>query len=374
MATRIVYAISLILLNAFILLEHAQNVKGHGQLQMPPARNVLANSDYCPHCLNGGGVGSVSESGTLQWPEGKHGICGDPFSGPRKHEYGGKFYTGKPAVSYAQGQVAQLEVFVSTNHNGRFRFRICQYRKNPFGTEQEQLTEECLDKHVLKQANVPGAQKPGEEWFYTTPGDPVTTEYITFYQLPEDLVCDGIKYACVLQFYWLSGNTCHPPGAPQKYKRPFAMPTCGSPNSNYPEEFWNCADIKISPADPMYLPLPPQALGSDAVLYPAEVATVKGSQQKTTRGVKDKTLVEKAAAQRFCTTMVNSYGMFANTGCHTYFLCTELGSWFLHCPPGLLFDSDTEICQGEPFVQCNTVIPKDISDASSNAQQRLTEL
>lgn len=337
---------------------------GHGYLKSPPARNVLANSDYCPHCLNAGGVATVSASGTLTWPGGQHGICGDPFQGPRKHEFGGKFYTGKPAVTYAQGQVAQIEVYISTNHNGRFRFRICQYRKNPFETEADVLTDQCLDQHVLKQANVPGAQNPGEEWFYTTPGDPVTTEYVMFYQLPENLVCDGNKYACVLQWYWQSGNSCHLPNSPKQYQRPFNMPTCGTEGSNYPEEFWNCADILIAPAQGKNLPLPPQALVSDAVLYATEDASV----EKTTKSAKDKTLVEKAAAQRFCTILVNTYGMFANTGCHSYFLCTELGSWFYHCPPGLMFDTETQTCQPEQVVQCTTVIPVEQQQHSTVAE------
>lgn len=349
-----------------MLLVCLRESHGHGYLKSPPARNVLANSDYCPHCLNGGTVSSVSASGTLQWPDGKFGICGDPFDGPRKHEFGGQYYTGKPAVTFSQGQVAELEVFISTNHNGRFRFRICQYRKNPFETELELLTEECFDKHVLKQANVPAAQNPGEEWFYTTPGDPVTTEYTMFYQLPENLDCDGEKYACVLQFYWLSGNTCHPPNTPKQYQRPFSMATCGTPGSNYPEEFWNCADIRISPVETKNIPVPPKALGSDAVLY---VENPTGT-EKITKSVKDKTLVEKAAAQRFCTTMVNTYGMFANTGCQTYFLCTELGSWYLHCPPGLAFDSETQLCLAEQLVQCTTVI----ATTQDESQQRVVEL
>lgn len=30
-------------------------VKGHGTLVYPMSRNYIANSDYCPHCLNAGG-------------------------------------------------------------------------------------------------------------------------------------------------------------------------------------------------------------------------------------------------------------------------------------------------------------------------------
>ncbi len=32
------------------------STRAHGFLDNPPGRNVIANSDYCPHCLNMGTV------------------------------------------------------------------------------------------------------------------------------------------------------------------------------------------------------------------------------------------------------------------------------------------------------------------------------
>ena len=333
---------------ALVIIAMISPAQAHGYLKFPPARNVLANSNYCPHCLNGGTVAKVSASGTLLWPEGKHGICGDPYDGPRDHEYGGKYYVdgGIPKVTYMQGDVAKIEVFISTNHNGRFKFRICKFRANsPFETEKDLLTEECLDQYVLKQADVPGAQKPGEVYFYTTPGDPVTTEYIMYYQLPPELVCDGVYYRCVMQWYWVSGNTCNPPGTPDKYKRPFSLSECGDPKNmkNYPEEFWNCADIKIAPNTWRYLALPGNQGVGDVL---AEV-------DKSNRLI-DKTLVEKAAAESFCTTRVDSVGVYPDyqNECKGYFVCTEIGSWYYRCPVGLLYDEKTKVCQFSHTVTC----------------------
>lgn len=162
------------------------STRAHGFLDNPPGRNVIANSDYCPHCLNMGTVccrtgcsclclvcltrtsdvcvrqvKQVSNNGKLSWPEGMRGICGDPFNGPRKHEEGGEYYgDGTPSVTYARGGIAEIDIFLSTNHRGRFRFRICKVQNNGPGSEKAQLTEECLDQHVLRQANIPQAQRP----------------------------------------------------------------------------------------------------------------------------------------------------------------------------------------------------------------------
>lgn len=52
------------------------------------------------------------------------------------------------------------------------------------------------------QADVSGAQDPGNEWWYAswTP-----TGEIMPYQLPPGLVCDGIATRCVLQWNYLTG-------------------------------------------------------------------------------------------------------------------------------------------------------------------------
>lgn len=325
------------------------HVHGHGYLKSPPARNVLANSDYCPHCLNGGTVSAVSAGGTLQWPLGQHGICGDPYNAPkpRDHEVGGKFYgTGAPVVTYEEGQVIRLEVTVTTNHNGRFMFSICKVNGATPQDEEAQLTQDCLNEHVLVQANVPGAQKPGEQWFYTTPGDPMYNEYTMYYQLPDLLTCDGVDSRCILQFYWVSGNSCNPPSTPEKYKRPFGLPECGSPGAAYPEEFWNCADIKVVPR-------------GWKSFYPETILGM-GKQVRSSllpsygKGIKDKTMREQAAATLFCTTKVNAYGLFpdADRNCQGYFICQELASWYVNCPTGMKFDAETLVCQYDDRAVC----------------------
>eukprot|EP00889_Picochlorum_renovo_P000940 jgi/Picre1/27970/NNA_000931.t1 len=247
----------------------------------------------------------LRQRGTLQWPLGQHGICGDPYNAPkpRDHEVGGTFYgTGAPVVTYEEGSVIRLEVTVTTNHNGR-------------------------------------SSKPGEKWFYTTPGDPMYNEYTMYYQLPDLLTCDGVDSRCILQFYWVSGNSCNPPNTPEKYKRPFGLPDCGSPGAAYPEEFWNCADIKI--VSKSWKSFYPETIGG------MEKQVRSSLLPSYAKGIKDKTMHEQAAATLFCTTKVNAYGMFpdADKNCRGYFICQELASWYVNCPSGMRFDAETLVCQ-----------------------------
>ncbi len=51
----------------------------------------------------------------------------------------------------------------------------------------------------------------------------------------QGLSCDGVSARCVLQWYYLTGNSCDPPGTPAPYSRPL-LGTCGA-GVPYPEEF-----------------------------------------------------------------------------------------------------------------------------------------
>ena len=236
----------------FVIL--VSTVNGHGYLSEPPSRNILAKNQNCPHCLNGGTVDDVSAKKTLRWPRGNHGLCGDSFydTAPRNHEAGGTYYQKGVHTNYTQGQVMDIDIDITTNHNGRFGFRICKVNggyDSAVENEKKELTEECFDQNILQQANVAGAQSPGQRWFYTNPQDPVSTAYNLHYQLPEDLVCDGQESHCVLQWYWMTFNTCQPSDAPVKYTRSeYHLRNCDKYEGDdfvFPEEFWNCADIVI---------------------------------------------------------------------------------------------------------------------------------
>ncbi len=243
------------LLAATFPLRSNVHVRAHGFLARPASRNLLASEVMgysCPHCLNGGGVDEVSQGGALQWPRGLRTLSGDRVSdeSPRAFEAGGEFYTGSVGGNYTQGSIVDFRVTLTTNHNGRFLFRICRVPggyDDAVKMEANELNEQCLDQNVLRQANVKGAQMPGEPWFYTLPEDAgKSVEYEMPYQLPQDLVCDGVDSHCVLQWYWLTFNSCQTSDAPARFTRVANnMAMCDDPTASYPEEFSNLADIRI---------------------------------------------------------------------------------------------------------------------------------
>ncbi|GAB4821063.1 hypothetical protein N2152v2_008109 [Parachlorella kessleri] len=269
------------LLALCVLFSSCHVCRGHGYLAEPASRNYLANSDYCPHCLNADGPAAVAGDFSAQWPRGRggHGLCGDPEAQvPHHHEVGGVHATGKIAGTYTEGQVVQFEIVITAFHMGRFGFRICRIQGLDTASEKAQFSEDCLNQHQLVQASVSGAQNPGDLWFHLGQENRGTscvdctlagTRHVSYYQLPPGLTCDGASAKCILQWYWLTGNSCNPPGEGYPWGNGNLEP-CGQ--GPYPEEFWNCADILIMPRSgstplpspsPSPAPLPSPSPGAD---------------------------------------------------------------------------------------------------------------
>jgi hypothetical protein len=196
----------------------------------------------CPHCLSAGGVGAVSAGGALAWPEGLHGICGDAHSkDPRQFEAGGAYATGVLGGSWAEGAVVEMHAALTAQHKGRFELRVCRVPAPTNGqtwadAERAALTEACLDAHRLVQADVPGAQAPGQpNWYVPWAGaaDPYTPEvvnagtFVVRYQLPPGLHCDGVSAKCVAQWKYLTGNSCEAPDTPAGFSTA-GLSKCGA--------------------------------------------------------------------------------------------------------------------------------------------------
>ena len=220
----------------------------HGVLMKPASRNLLNPANNCPQCSSAGGVGTLQANG------GKHGLAGDPWDEkvPRSLEAGGQFWKKGLYSTVVQGSVLDMEVLTTTNHAGRFEFRICRIDgswDDAPAQEAEQLTEECLDRNQLVQANVAGAQQPGERFFHATPGDPDVKRYYLHYQLPEELICDGVDSHCVLQWQWQTLHGCKREGWPDEYALGKSYGYCGDSNnpSIWSEWFYNVADLAIVP-------------------------------------------------------------------------------------------------------------------------------
>lgn len=189
----------------------ARRVGGHGYLADPPARNVVHNSDYCPHCLNAGGASAVWSGGKL-----RYGMCGDPWKGPKHHENGGKYGTTPPKKVrvFRRGQTFTARVVLTANHEGRWSLRVCP--------RSRRLSPGCFTK--LRRADGKGV--------YTYVPDSASTFNVR-YVLPRGLRCER----CVLQWVYETSNSCTPRGMRGH------LSTCSAQHPG--EVFVNCADIRV---------------------------------------------------------------------------------------------------------------------------------
>jgi hypothetical protein len=198
-------------------------VHAHGYLALPAARNVQHNSEYCPHCLNAGGPWQVYAQGPGR-P--RYGVCGDPYTGPRHHEAGGRYAT-PPRIAgiYRSGGALVAKVVLTANHKGRWSLRLCPVPGDG-SPRNERLTQACFDKHLLWRADGRGP---------FTPVSSTKNVYVEAYLLPKGLTCRR----CVLQWTYETGNSCTPPGL----QNAAGLPSCAASANG--EMFWNCADIRI---------------------------------------------------------------------------------------------------------------------------------
>ncbi|XP_013418916.1 uncharacterized protein LOC106179736 [Lingula anatina] len=200
-----------------VVIVIVQEVKGHGRMADPPARNSAwrygfnTPPNYSDNGLYCGGKGR-------QWNTngGKCGICGDPYDGKRDHEAGGRYATGTIVRSYQTGQVIDIEVYLTAAHKGWFEFRLC-----PHNNPSIPATQACLDRYLLQRADGSGAR---------TQVDKGPTTYRMKYKLPAGLTCSQ----CVMQWKYRTGNSW---GTDANGRGCLG---CGPQ-----EEFYNCADVSI---------------------------------------------------------------------------------------------------------------------------------
>ena len=212
----------------YVLLSLLTTVHGHGSVRDPPARNVLANSDGCPDCLNAGGT-SVMYSNAHS--KARYGVCGDPWNSKKNHEAGGKFARGKITRTYKSGSTIDIKLSFSANHQGRMSFSICDLPDKHLSPSAERslTTQRCFNKNILRRED-----KSGVYSFLKGNEKKITVKY----QLPKGLKCKH----CVLQWHWETGNSCCPGNTQKKYCEQ-GVSKCFQ--YTVPEEWYNCSDIRI---------------------------------------------------------------------------------------------------------------------------------
>ena len=253
-----------------------------------PPRPPTPPPPHSSHCLNAGGTGAVKaanggawspydplDAGALAARAGDHGVCGDPVGdSPGAHTAGGKFYHGgKTVATYAPGGTIDFELDLSTNHNGYAEWWICDLD----ACGEADLTTKCFGVpgacHRLDRVPHPSCEAGTDEtcgaihkeypsrWYLPCRGvGPVVggTNGKMRYQLPAGFTCTR----CVVQWYWVTANSCTPPGMGD-YTPPASWGGCskngqlGPCGAGWPEEFWTCADVAVGGAGGGGAPPPP---------------------------------------------------------------------------------------------------------------------
>ncbi|XP_046418425.1 uncharacterized protein LOC124178807 isoform X1 [Neodiprion fabricii] len=206
------------------------DVLGHGRLIEPPSRASMWRYGFnTPHNYNDNELYCGGFSRQWNRNKGKCGICGDPWDvkPPRPNETGGKYGNSIIVRKYRTGSIIPVQVELTANHHGYFEFRLC-----PMAHAGTEVTDDCLDQHVL-------IEESGTPRYYPGPGNKI---FESHYKLPDDVTCSQ----CVFQWRYVAGNNWG------KCDNGTEAVGCGPQ-----EEFRACADISIGDNQP---PLPPRPI------------------------------------------------------------------------------------------------------------------
>ncbi|KAL3866013.1 hypothetical protein ACJMK2_043354 [Sinanodonta woodiana] len=226
---------NILILRIFLL----EGVWSHGRMIEPPMRSSIwrfgfnSEPNYTDNELNCGGFVVQYEKNN-----GKCGVCGDPYQGPRDNEAGGKYARGIIVRHYTTGQIIEVTVELTANHQGYFEFRIC-----PHDDLTHPLTQECLNKTLLTII--------GHGTRYYIQND-IRQQFVhLLVQLPPDMTCTQ----CVLQWKYVAGNN---KGSGAGYEDCYG---CGPQ-----EHFINCADVAIySQSVPQQATIPVESVLDDSL-------------------------------------------------------------------------------------------------------------
>lgn len=215
----------------------AGSVNAHGYLKTPAARNwarsIPEHVTYEPQSLPAGGPGSVFENGGYA-----HGMCGDSKANPDQKWN----IPGEVQASYTEGETIDMSVVITAHHSGWFEAQLC---------DKQDISEECFFANRLMR---PGCTDTNDEECFRvwkpllslevphssmngfsgtmdvvdrSTSNIFETEFHYKMVLPQGVTCSH----CVMRWHWFSTNSC-------------AAKSDGQSGTS--EEFWNCADVRVS--------------------------------------------------------------------------------------------------------------------------------
>ena len=277
-------------------------VEGHGYIKTPRSRNLVAYEDRvwypqtandpepedCPHCLNRGG--SRARCGLT---ENVHTGGIRNYDTP-KNALGGMMPT-KIQATYTQGQEIVLDIVLTAHHKGHFVFSGCPISSG------EVPTQDCFDSHKLtfvEDLLHDGNYDPNyPERAYLAPINSANyvpnmgagsidggMEYSYKMKLPPNLYGDLV----LIQWYYLTANSCYHEGYeeydwPSGWRGGTSSLPCGAVSSDgtgAPEQFWNCAEVRIQYDPNVVIPPPSPPPTPQEIISSVSIPVSLPSQQQ----------------------------------------------------------------------------------------------
>jgi len=347
-----------------------QDVAGHGMLTKPRSRNWVARQsgqgEYCPHCYNGEGTGTVAKhtpGGRWTYPETtassvRHGLCGNgsPLGGHKQTYMGSKYTKGSSEGNYKPGEVIDIEVVITAHHMGWMEFSLCD--KSTLDDPNGPITQGCLNKIRLERApgdpSISPIDPAHKDRFYLVPkcyNEGGGEQLMKMQYILPNIECEH----CVLQWYWVTANTCVGPGYGDGIKELFPNDysgTCSGDGGSsgwvpggaigdrmrecgkaYPEEFWNCADItisgKVSPTDPPT----PNLRTRSPTLRRTEPPSKTDEPSETTKPTVEVTSAPGTCAGAWEQCGGETHKAGSPTCCVKGYICNKQSRWYHQCIP-----------------------------------------
>jgi len=392
-------SISIIIAAILLLSARFHVVTAHGYLKTPRSRNLVAYQDKnwetldvsnpkpedCPHCLNMGG--SLAQCGVLL---GKFEDV--PFE--RNYDCPLNVY-GDPMPSniqgaYREGQIIEIDVLATTHHKGHFEFAVCPidnvvpmpvpteecFRDNKLTFVSDELYGAVPDPNYPERGYIAPASKA--TWSNGTPGEQpvVGAEYKMKFKLPEGVAGDVV----LLQWYYLTANSCKHEGYaeydfPEEWgsdvKLYKALPDCEDvpeDGKGVPEQFWNCAEIKVVSGGPGdHYPLIRNPDSDAASFVASSEPDVLSREDLEMMYLISDVLPEEAPEPVPCANSDATY-YEATPDCTGYYICMggSAGETYYCVGGDMLYDAAKQMCNWADEVNCAGVNEEPGVDTNGN--------
>ena len=376
----------------------APGADAHGYLLTPRSRNYRAHVDgkWSGGTASTPAVEAEPQSLNIGGSEARCGVVGG-----RNYDYPRNALNGNlvevAQECYEEGAIINIESVLTAHHMGHFEVKACPI------TTGEVATQECFNANPLTFVS---------DNFYNAPVDPLypgrayipRSEYSTQksssnaylfrhqFKLP-----DGLKGELVLlQWYYLTGNSCLPEGYttyafPEGFHPGSQLPACGpipSDGRGVPEQFWNCAEVAVkvgcdgsTPTPPAPTPAIPTAspttlptstqVGGTPTLAPmiAQPSSSKPTSQPTTS--KPTTATATSPSCQACPS--GATGLYSTDGCLAFRNCLDgVDKGINSCAAGLLFDEVGGYCNWADQVTCKCQTSSVIGGPTASPSQKPT--